>query len=70
MNGRERILATLNRQPVDRTPLDCMLYQKQFVEMLAADYGSREAFLDEFNIDIFAGFVPLPQPIWAQICGA
>ena len=37
-----------------------MLYQKQFVEMLAAHYGSREQFLDEFNIDIFAGFVPYP----------
>lgn len=60
MNGKERILATLNRQPVDRTPLDCMLYQKQFIEMLAADYGLREQFLDEFNIDIFAGFVPYP----------
>ncbi|MFN8442122.1 MAG: uroporphyrinogen decarboxylase family protein [Caldilineaceae bacterium] len=60
MNSRERILATLHRQPVDHTPLDCMLYQKQFVEMLAVDYGSREQFLDEFNIDIFAGFVPYP----------
>ncbi len=60
MNARERILATIKRQPVDRTPLDCMLYQKQFVEMLAADYGTRDEFLDEFNIDIFAGFVPYP----------
>lgn len=60
MNGKDRVLATINRQPTDRTPLDCMLYQKQFVEMLAADYGSREQFLDEFNIDIFAGFVPYP----------
>lgn len=60
MNARERIFATINRQPVDRTPLDCMLYQKQFIEMLQADYGTREEFLDEFNIDIFAGFVPYP----------
>jgi uroporphyrinogen decarboxylase len=60
MNGKERVIATIERQPTDRTPLDCMLYQKQFIEMLAADYGSREAFLDEFNIDIFAGFVPYP----------
>ncbi|MBV7336907.1 hypothetical protein KFU94_53495 [Chloroflexi bacterium TSY] len=60
MNGKERILATLTRQPVDRTPLDCMLYQKQFVEMLQYEYGSREQFLDEFNIDIFAGFTPYP----------
>ena len=41
MNGKERILATLAGQPTDRTPLDCMLYQKQFLEMLAADYGVR-----------------------------
>ncbi|MEZ4833712.1 MAG: uroporphyrinogen decarboxylase family protein [Caldilineaceae bacterium] len=60
MNGRDRVIATIERRPVDRTPLDCMLYQKKFVEMLAADYGSREQFLDEFNIDIFAGFVPYP----------
>lgn len=60
MNARQRILATINHQPVDHTPLDCMLYQKQFVEMLAADYGPREQFLDEFNIDIFAGFTPYP----------
>ncbi len=60
MNGKERVLATINREPTDRTPLDCMLYQKQFVEMLAAEYGPREQFLDEFNIDIFAGFVPYP----------
>ncbi len=60
MNGKERILATINRQPVDQTPLDCMLYQKQFVELLAEAYGPREQFLDEFNIDVFAGFVPYP----------
>lgn len=60
MNGKERILATINQQPTDQTPLDCMLYQKQFLERLAADYGPREQFLDEFNIDVFAGFVPYP----------
>ena len=60
MNGKERVIATLNRQPTDRTPIDCWLYQKQFVEMLQAEYGSREQFLDEFNIDIFVGFVPYP----------
>lgn len=60
MNGKERVIATLNRQPTDRTPIDCWLYQKQFVEMLQAEYGSREQFLDAFNIDIFVGFVPYP----------
>ena len=60
MNSKERIFATIAHQPTDRTPLDCMLYQKQFVAMLAQEYGSREQFLDEFNIDIFAGFTPYP----------
>jgi uroporphyrinogen decarboxylase len=60
MNSKQRILATIARQPVDRTPIDCMLYQKQFVENLASQWGSREEFLDEFGIDIFAGFVPYP----------
>lgn len=58
MNSKERVLRTLRRQPVDRTPLDCWLYQRQFVERLAADYGSREQFLDEFGIDIFLGWTP------------
>lgn len=58
MNSRERVLATCRRQPVDRTPLDCWLYQRQFVERLAADYGSREQFLDEFGIDVFLGWTP------------
>jgi uroporphyrinogen decarboxylase len=60
MNSKERVIATLNRAPTDRTPIDCWLYQKQFVERLAAEYGSRDEFLDEFNIDIFVGFVPYP----------
>ena len=60
MKPKERIIATLQRKPVDRTPLDCWLYQRQFLDRLEADYGSREEFLDEFNIDLFVGFVPYP----------
>ena len=60
MNSKERVIATLNREPTDRTAIDCWLYQKQFVERLAEDYGSREEFMDEFNIDIIVGFVPYP----------
>jgi len=60
MNSVERIRATLAHQPVDRTPIDCWLYQKQFVEMLGAEYGSREKFLDEFGVDVFVGMVPYP----------
>jgi uroporphyrinogen decarboxylase len=67
MNSKERVLATLNRQPVDRTPLDCWLYQQQFVEKLAAEYGSRDKFLDEFNIDIFVGFVPYPNQLGRRV---
>ncbi len=67
MNAKERVLATLNRQPTGRTPLDCWLYQKQFVEQLAEGYGSRDQFLDEFNIDIFVGFVPYPNQLGRKI---
>jgi uroporphyrinogen-III decarboxylase len=67
MNGKERVLATLGRQPVDRTPIDCWLYQRQFVEKLAAEYGPREQFLNEFNVDIFVGFVPYPNQLGHRI---
>jgi uroporphyrinogen decarboxylase len=60
MNSKQRVLATYQRKPVDRTPIDCWLYQKQFVEKLAAEYGPREQFLDEFGVDIFVGFTPWP----------
>ena len=59
MNGQERILATLARKPVDRTPIDCWLYQKQFLERLQADYGPREKFIEEFGIDVFVGLMLL-----------
>ena len=67
MNGKERVLAALNRQPTDRTPIDCWLYQKQFVEKLAAEYGPREQFWDEFIIDICVGFVPYPNQLGHQV---
>ena len=67
MNGKERVLATLKRQPTDRTPLDCWLYQKQFVAMLEAEYGPRETFMDEFNLDICIGTVPWPNQLGRKI---
>jgi uroporphyrinogen decarboxylase len=57
----------MQRRPTDRTPIDCWLYQRQFVEKLEAEYGSREQFLDEFNIDIFVGFVPYPNQLGRQV---
>ncbi len=67
MNSKERVLATIAHQPTDRTPIDCWLYQKQFVEKLEAEYGPREQFLDEFNIDIFLGFVPWPNQLGRKV---
>src|SRR3972149_2790677 len=67
LNAKERVRATLQRQPVDRTPIDCWLYQKQFVEQLAAAYGPREQFLDEFGIDIFVGFLPWPNQMGRRL---
>ncbi len=67
MNSKERVLATINHQPADRTPIDCWLYQKEFIEKLAADYGPRDQFLDEFNIDLFTGFVPWPNQLGRKI---
>jgi uroporphyrinogen decarboxylase len=67
MNSKERVLATIRHQPTDRTPLDCWLYQKQFIEMLGGEYGPREKFLDEFNIDLFTGFVPWPNQLGHKI---
>lgn len=67
MNSKERVLATYERGPVDRTPIDCWLYQKQFLELLEAEYGTREQFLDEFGIDIFVGFAPWPNQLGYKI---
>lgn len=60
MNAKERVLATLRRQPVDRTPLDCWLYHQYFLDKLEPVYGRREQFMDEFNIDLFTGFMAFP----------
>ncbi|MDX1417769.1 MAG: uroporphyrinogen decarboxylase family protein [Candidatus Promineifilaceae bacterium] len=67
MNSKERVLATLNRQQTDRTPLDCWLYQRQFLDKLEAEYGPREKFFDEYNIDITIGFVPYPNQLGHKI---
>ena len=67
MNGKERVLATINHEPADRTPLDCWLFQKHFVDMLAGEYGSREQFMDEFNIDLFTGYVPWPNQLGRKV---
>ena len=60
MNSLERVMNTFNHKPVDRTPIDCWLYQKQFLEKLEAEYGPREKFMEEFGVDVFVGLMPFP----------
>lgn len=63
MNSKQRVLATLRRQPAERTPIDCWLYQKHFVEKLEREWGTRDSFWDEFGIDIAVSFVPWPNQL-------
>ena len=67
MNSKERVLSTIARQPVDRVPLDCWLYQKQLVEQLESEYGSHDQFMREFNIDIFVCYVPWPNQLGEKV---
>ncbi len=60
MNSKERVIATLKREPTDRTPVDCWLYHRYFLDKLEAVYGPREQFMDEFGIDLFTGFMAFP----------
>lgn len=67
MQSKQRVIATLNHQPTDRTPLDCWLYQRYFLDMLQAEYGTRETFMDEYGIDLFTGYVPWPNQLGRKI---
>lgn len=67
MNSLERVMNTISHKPVDRTPLDCWLYQKQFLEKLEAEYGPREKFIEEFGIDVFVGLMPFPNQSGARV---
>jgi uroporphyrinogen decarboxylase len=60
MNSKERVLATLGREPSDRTPIDCWLYHQDFLDKLEVEYGGRDQFMDEFGIDLFTGFAAFP----------
>ena len=54
MNSRERILAAINRQPVDRIPTDIWA-TGEVIGKLAAHYGSFENAVRELHIDGIAG---------------
>lgn len=67
MNSKQRVLATLRHQPADRTPVDCWLYQKYFVQNLEAAWGTRDRFWDEFGIDLATCFVPWPNQLGRKV---
>lgn len=67
MTSKERVLATLRHQLTDRTPIDCWLYQKYFVQKLENEWGTRDRFWDEFGIDLTVSFVPWPNQLGHKI---
>ena len=59
MNSRERVLAAINHQSVDRVPTDIWATGEVW-EKLGAIYGSGEAAVAALHIDGFGGSGPLP----------
>ncbi len=57
MNSRERVLAAINREPVDRVPTDIWATPEVW-QLLEAEFGSREAALDALHIDGMASIAP------------
>ena len=67
MNSRERILAAINRQPVDRIPTDIWATQEVWAK-LRNHFGENVDICGELHIDCFGGFAgpeyvgpPLPK---------
>ncbi len=58
MNARERILAAIDRQPVDRVPTDIWATSEVWTRLHAHFGPTREAVLEGLHIDGFAGFSP------------
>lgn len=59
MNSRERVLAAINRRPVDRVPTDIWATPEVF-DRLDKHFGTRGDALKALNIDGFAGVGPMP----------
>jgi uroporphyrinogen decarboxylase len=57
MNSRERILAAINRQPVDRIPTDIWA-TREVRTKLQDHFGAKVDFAAELHIDGFAGLAP------------
>jgi uroporphyrinogen decarboxylase len=61
MTGKERILKAIRHEEPDRVPLNVWFYYGPFNDMLIEKYGSLDAFFDEFEIDMYTAFTPLPE---------
>jgi uroporphyrinogen decarboxylase len=57
MNSRERILAAIDHQPVDRVPTDIWATEEVW-QSLESRFGSRRAIFTELHIDGFAATLP------------
>jgi uroporphyrinogen decarboxylase len=58
MTSKERILKAIRHEQADRVPLNIWLYRQDYSEIVAAKYGSVDAFYDEYGIDMFTVFLP------------
>ena len=68
MNARERMLAAINHQPVDRVPTDIWCTQ-EVVQQLSAHFGSFDTAREALHIDGFATPGPMPYIGPAVPCG-
>lgn len=58
MTSKDRIMKAIRHEEADRVPLNIWLYRQDYSEIVAAKYGSVEAFFEEFGIDMFTVFAP------------
>lgn len=60
MTSKERILKAIRHEEADRVPLNIWLYREDVAAKVAERYGSVDAFFDQFGIDMFTVFAPMP----------
>lgn len=58
MTSKQRVLKAIRHEEADRVPLNIWLYRQDYSDLVAAKYGSVDAFYDEFGIDMFTVFAP------------
>jgi uroporphyrinogen decarboxylase len=68
MTPKERILKAIRHEEPDRVPLNVWLYRDDVAVKIVERYGSVDAFFDEFGIDMYTIFAPLPTVIAPEDC--